>query len=148
MAPLSFKKGHGKLGPLAPLIGHWTVTTGSPRGPVSCHRRFERVLDGHYVQLQAQWTFSDSGYEEIALFGVTDGKLRFWSFTSDGKRSEGEVADGSDVHPQALCFEARMPAGRARFLYWPHPQKGFLFAVESQTQKGWNRFLEHHYLPG
>jgi hypothetical protein len=25
--------------------------------------------------------------------------------------------------------------------------QGFHWAVESQTKKGWNRFVDHHYIP-
>lgn len=55
--------------------------------------------------------------------------------------------DGTDVHPAAICFKAQMPAGFARMIYWPHPESGFNCAVESKTQKGWNRFTLHHYQP-
>ena len=47
----------------------------------------------------------------------------------------------------ALCFEAQMPAGLARMVYWPDDADGFFWAVESKTQKGWNRFQFHHYHP-
>jgi hypothetical protein len=80
------------------------------------------------------------------LFGRAEGGiLGFFSFTSDGKRSQGLVADAADVHPQALAFEADMPAGRARMLYWPEPAGALGFAVESRTRKGWNRFVTHVY---
>jgi hypothetical protein len=86
-------------------------------------------------------------YDEIALLGVGEDKqVHFWSFTSDKKRSEGVLADGTDVHPQAIAFEAQMPAGLARMVYWPDEVEGFRWVVESKTQKGWNRFLEHHYV--
>ncbi|MEZ0242955.1 MAG: hypothetical protein ACAH11_06235, partial [Sphingomonas sp.] len=87
-------------------------------------------------------------YEEVAMFGkARDGTLEFWSFTSDGKQSHGRLTDGVDIHPRAIAFEAEMPAGTARFIYWPAEAEGFYFAVESKTKKGWNRFLRHHYLP-
>ena len=73
--------------------------------------------------------------------------LSFWSFTSDGKRSTGALADVREVHPLAIGFEAQMPAGLARMVYWPAEGGGFRWAVESRTKKGWNRFTEHHYLP-
>src|SRR5262249_28197260 len=116
-----------------------------------------------YVRLEARWLFgagaaeasqpgadapptSGRGYEEIALFGVGDGGLiTFWSFTSDGKRSQGAAADVTALHPEAGGFEAQMPAGLARMAYWPAEEGGFFFAVESKTQKGWRRFLLHHY---
>jgi len=40
-----------------------------------------------------------------------------------------------------------MPAGIARQVYWPDETQGFHWAVESQTKKGWHRFVEHHYVP-
>jgi hypothetical protein len=78
-----------------------------------------------------------------------DGTLAFFSFTSDGKRSVGRLADGSDVHPDAIAFEARMPAGLARMVYWPAEDgdRGFNLAVESRTKAGWNRFLVHRCRP-
>lgn len=69
----------------------------------------------------------------------------FHSFTSDGKRSNGVAVDAPDVHALAVAFEADMPAGRARMLYWPAEDGALFFAVESRTQKGWNRFLQHRY---
>ncbi|HNO99481.1 MAG TPA: hypothetical protein PKM83_07040, partial [Ferruginibacter sp.] len=65
--------------------------------------------------------------------------------TSDGKHSQGTLSDGSDVHPEAICFEALMPAGIARMVYWPNEEGGFNWAVESKNKKGWNRFTQHHY---
>ena len=113
-------------------------------------RSFEAVLGGAWVRLDARWDLGGGKtYEEIALFGKgEDGALAFTSFTSDGKQARGTQADGSDVHPQAVAFEAQMPAGLARFVYWPADEgDGYYFAVESRTKKGWNRFLRHHYLP-
>ncbi|HCV43744.1 MAG TPA: hypothetical protein DGH68_09700, partial [Bacteroidetes bacterium] len=57
------------------------------------------------------------------------------------------LADGSDVDPQAIAFEAEMPAGRARMIYWPNDEEGFNWAVEAKTKKGWRRFTEHRYFP-
>jgi hypothetical protein len=90
-----------------------------------------------------------SEYREIALLGaLADGKLGFFSFTSDGKRSEGWLADGSDIDSQAVAFEAQMPSGLARMVYWPLVEgTGFHFAVERRTKKGWSRFLRHEYRP-
>ena len=57
------------------------------------------------------------------------------------------------MHPmlilEAIAFEAQMPAGLARMLYWPldSGEPGFCFAVESQTKKGWNRFLLQRFVP-
>ena len=146
----TWKKGRGKLGPLTPLHGRWLAEAESPMGPVRCKRSVEPVLGGRYLQLDARWEFGPAGsaksYEERAIIGVAaDGEVRFWSFTSDGKRSEGVLADVSDVHEEAVGFEAEMPAGRARMVYWPAEGGGFRWAVESKTKKGWNRFVEHRY---
>jgi hypothetical protein len=144
-----WKKGRGKLGFLEPLIGDWSAKANSPMGPIGCDRTFTRILGGTRVQLDAHWAFGPrGGYDERAIIGVDDaGAVRFWSFTSDGKRSEGVVTDVTDVHPEAIGFEAKMPAGIARMVYWPDPDGGFHWAVESKTKKGWNRFTEHHYHP-
>ncbi|MCX6132795.1 MAG: hypothetical protein NTU47_03180 [Ignavibacteriales bacterium] len=144
-----WKKGRGKLGILAPLIGSWKTETKLPAGygTAGCTRTFESILNGTCVQLRAQWKFDKGMYEEIALFGFHDGKLSFWSFTSDGKRSQGILTDGRDIHPEAVAFEAQMPAGLARMIYWPGDNGGINWAVESKTKKGWNRFTEHHYVP-
>jgi hypothetical protein len=143
----TWKKGRGKLGVLAPLTGSWKAETDSPMGKLKCTRVFEPVLGGQYIQLTAQWIFAKGTYTEHAIIGMRDGKLSFWSFTSDGKNSQGTIADGTDVHPEAICFEAQMPAGLARMIYWPHEETGFNWAVESKTKKGWNRFTQHHYIP-
>jgi hypothetical protein len=142
----TWSKGKGKLGPLAPLVGTWSARASSPQGPVRCTRTFSKVLGGAYVQLTADWKFGKTRYEEIALYGPgSDGRLSFWSFTSDGKRSEGRVADVRDLHPEAVGFEAAVPAGLARMAYWPHENGGIVWVVEAQTKKGWRRITEHHY---
>jgi hypothetical protein len=140
-----WKKGRGKLGVLAPLIGSWVAEAQSPMGKLKCSRLFEPVLGGNYVQLTAKWEFTKMLYEEHAFIGIQDGKLTFWSFTNDGKNSKGMIDDGTDIHPEAICFEAQMPAGIARMVYWPDREGGFNWAVESKTKKGWNRFTQHRY---
>jgi hypothetical protein len=140
-----WKKGRGKLGPLQPLIGSWEAVADSPMGKLKCTRHFKLILGGNYIELTASWEFGKGAYEENAIFGINEGTLSFWSFTSDGKRSQGHIADGSDVHPEAICFEAQMPAGLARMIYWPDAGGGFHWAVESKVKKGWNRFTQHHY---
>jgi hypothetical protein len=159
-----WKKGRGKLGLVQPLLGSWTARAETPMGPVQCTRAFEPFLKGSYIRLIARWQFgaaaekgaelrSDSPlagkmYEEMALIGVNrEGKVCFWSFTSDGKNSQGAVCDVSDVHKTAVGFEAQMPAGLARMVYWPDDGDGFFWAVESKNAKGWKRFTEHHYHP-
>ncbi len=150
----TWKKGRGKLGPLAPILGHWRAEADSPMGPVSCERIYEKFGDG-WVRLDVTWSFGKpgggpgagpGGYREVAIFGPgDDGALAYWSFTSDGKRSTGRLADAADVHAQALCFESQMPAGLARQVFWPDETAGMLWAVEAKTKKGWNRFTRHHY---
>jgi hypothetical protein len=141
-----WKRGRGKLGVLAPLIGTWKAESDSPIGPVSCTRTFAQVLKDNYVQLSARWQFEKGAYEEIALLGVNaGGNVGFWSFTSDGKNSTGTIADATDIHPKAIAFEAQMAAGLARMAYWPDEEDGFYWAVESRNKKGWKRFTQHHY---
>ena len=143
---LVWKKGRGRLGILAPLMGSWRALADSPMGPVSCTRTFTPILGGSRVQLTALWKYAKGEYEELAIYGVGDqGRVAFWSFTSDGKRSEGMIANVTDIHPQAIGFEAQMPSGLARMAYWPDEAEGFRWAVEAKTKKGWKRFTEHHY---
>jgi hypothetical protein len=157
-----WKKGRGKLGFMQPLIGKWIADAESPMGPLQCTRSFAPFGES-YIRLDARWAFQPGGklslqqaamaakyagkpYEEVAMIGVgDDGKVGFWSFTSDGKRSQGTVADVNDIHDEAVGFEAQMPAGPARMAYWPDGDGGFFWVVESKTKKGWNRFTEHHY---
>ena len=145
-----WKKGRGKLGPFAPLIGTWAAESETPMGRMICYRTLAWILDGKYIQLDVLWEFgakgSGKGYREHAILGPgDDGSVGFWSFTSDGKRSQGILADVTDLHSEAVGFEAQMPAGPARLAYWPDPDGGFHWVVESKTKKGWNRFVEHHY---
>jgi hypothetical protein len=130
-----------------PLIGSWKANADTPMGPVECRRTFSRILRSTCVLLQAEWRLpGNKVYEELAVYAPDDsGRVGFWSFTSDGKRSEGLLADGTDVHPDAIAFEARMPAGLARMIYWPGDDGGLNWAVESRTKKGWNRFTHHRY---
>lgn len=145
---MTWKKGRGKLGPLEPLIGVWFAEEDSQRGRLTCRRTFTKILGAKYVELRAHWVLPGAIYDEFAVLGMNEEKtLCFWSFTSDGKRSEGQLADVTDLHPQAIGFEAQMPAGLARQAYWPDDQVGFRWVVESRTKKGWNRFVEHHYKP-
>lgn len=144
----AMEKGRGHLGVFEPLLGSWICETDSPRGQVCITRVFTKTLGGKYVQLQTSWRFSESHYDELALFGVDEDKrLCCWSYTSDGKRSSGQIVDAIDIHSAALAFQFNMPTGVARQAYWPSPQDGFHWVVESRSQKGWNRFIEHHYLP-
>jgi hypothetical protein len=115
----TWKKGRGKLGPLAPLIGTWRAEADSPVGSITCTRTFTSILGGKYIQLDAEWLLPQGSYRERALIGVNaGGSVGFWSFTSDGKQSAGTLADVTDIHPEAVGFEAQMPAGLARMAYW------------------------------
>ena len=49
------KRGRGKLGALAPLIGNWEAQAETPMGTVRCTRSFTPILGGAYVQLTARW---------------------------------------------------------------------------------------------
>ncbi len=146
MKPI-WKKGRGKLGLLDPLIGDWVAEADTPMGRLKCTRTFAKIGgEGNWVNLIADWDFGGKHYIEHAIYGVGDGgNVVFWSFTSDGKRSEGVLTDGTDVHSEAIAFEAQMPAGLARMVYWPGEEGSLNWAVESKTKKGWNRFTTHNY---
>lgn len=152
----AWKKGRGKLGPMAPLLGKWKASTDTPMGPVSCIREYAKFGDG-YVRLEAEWNFKAAPsaankegapkvYREVCLFGPDkDGTLTYWSYTNDGKKSSGKLSEAADVHPEAVCFEAQMDAGLARQVFWPNEKGGMNWAVEARNKKGWNRFSLHHY---
>jgi hypothetical protein len=135
--------------------------TDTPVGRMRCTREMTAILGGSRIKLEARWELASprlqaaSGtagamgrgpYLELAIIGPGDkGRVSFWSFTSDGKRSEGRQADVTDVHPEAVGFEAKMPAGLARTIYWPAEDGGVMWAVEAKNKKGWKRFTQHHY---
>src|SRR5215813_2320841 len=105
-----WKRGRGKLGVLTPLIGTWKASATTPMGPVNCTRTFTPILSETRIQLTAVWEFGKGAYQELAIIGPNaDGQVGFWSFTSDGKSSNGTIADVTDVHPEAIGFEAQMP---------------------------------------
>ena len=143
----SWKKGRGTLGLLEPLIGTWLAESESPMGRVRCTRRFTKLAGNKWITLDADWEFSGGKhYVEHAIYGVDETKrVSFWSFTSDGKHSQGHSASAPDIHPEAVAFEALMPAGLARMAYWPGDDGSMHWAVESKTKKGWNRFTQHLY---
>lgn len=141
-----WKKGRGKLGVLDPLIGTWSAESETPLGPVKCTRTIEYFHREKWIVLDAEWDFGGKFYKEHAIYGVdTNGEVSFWSFTSDGKRSQGTLSKALDIHSEAVCFEAQMPAGLARFVYWPETEDTMNWVVESKTKKGWNRFTQHLY---
>lgn len=142
-----WKKGRGKLGLLEPLIGSWRAEADSPMGRVRCSRSFTPILGGNRILLEARWELPGRVYEEHAIYGTdAAGALAFWSFTSDGKRSEGKLTDAADIHPEAIAFEAEMPAGTARMVYWPDGDGIVNWVVESKTKRGWSRFTHHRYV--
>lgn len=146
---MHWKKGRGKLGLFAPLMGAWVTNVNSTdRQKPECHRSFEFTLDKKFIQLDVKWLLSNKVYQDHTLIGVNEKKeISFWSFTSDGKHSYGKLADVSDIHPEAIGFEAEMPAGLARQAYWPAEDGGFFWVVESKNKKGWNRFVQQHFTP-
>ena len=87
-------------------------------------------------------------YREVCLFGPDpEGLLTFWSYTSDGKKSSGRLAEAEDGPPNSVCFEAQMDAGLARQIFWSDGGDGMNWVVEARTKKGWSRLAEHHYRP-
>lgn len=145
--PGTWKRGRGKLGFLMPLLGAWVARGDSQLGPYVCERRYQRILNGAFLQLTADWRLGPRTYQEMALFGADGDTVRCWSFTSDAARSVGwHSADLTGLPEGAIVFEADMPAGRARQAYWP-ADEGFTWVVESRQRSGWRRFTEHHYRP-
>lgn len=144
--PTIWKPGRGVLGALRPLFGAWQHEGPTKLGLTRCRRVFEPVLGNRFIRLQATWLTEGKSYEEIALFGAgKDNELTFWSFTSQGGPTSGTRAALPETCPEGLCFEADMPAGRGRMLYWPQGPDGFVFAVEARGKAGWNRFLEQQF---
>lgn len=142
-----WKKHRGKLGILYPLLGEWiTNAESTDYTSPKCTRTFQKTLGDKYVQLEVKWFLENKIYEDRTLFGLNSSKeICFWSFTSDGKNSTGKLADVSDIHPEAIGFEAEMPAGIARQAYWPSEDGGFYWVVESKNKKGWKRFVHQHF---
>jgi hypothetical protein len=137
------------LSKLKKYVGQWTAEGVGPMGSYRCDRIFEEVRGGKWLRLTVIWDLPSHGmkYEEVAVYGVdpVGKRLRFWSFTSDGKRSEGEFATPADVPPDALCFEADVSGRRARMIWSPVGPDGFTVAVEASLKKGWRRFLEQRF---
>ena len=146
---MNWKKGRGKLGLFAPLVGKWITNEGSTEEKKpECSRSFEYILDKKYLKLEVLWKLKAKDYLDHTLIGLNEKKeICFWSFTSDGKNSQGILTDVSDIHPDAIGFVAEMPAGTARQAYWPDEEGGFFWVVESKTKKGWNRFVKQQFKP-
>ena len=149
MTAKTWTPGTGPLGALEPLLGQFAAEGKSANGQFQCMRSFEKTLGGQYVRLYAAWEFGGVlAYEETAIFGTDEESgIVYWSFTSDGKRSAGKSADVSDIHPEAVGFEAQMPAGLARQAYYPGEAGSYHWVVESKEESGWSRFVAHHYVP-
>lgn len=143
-----WKSGRGKLGLFTPLIGNWICNKGSrDRMRPEVIRQFSFELDNSFIFQNVKWNLGDKVYADHTLIGLNAEKIiSFWSFTSDGKNSNGTLTDVTDIHDEAIGFVAQMPGGVARQAFWPDGQNGFYWAVESKTKKGWNRFVEQHYL--
>lgn len=144
---MNWKKGRGKLGIFSPLIGEWVTNSESKNSEKpECHRSFQYALQNKFIKLDVTWHLKNKVYKDLTLIGINESKeICFWSFTSDGKNSTGKLADVSDIHAEAIGFEAEMAAGLARQAYWPSEEGGFYWVVESKTKKGWNRFVKQHF---
>ena len=139
-----WKKGRGKLGVLDPLIGSWQAEADTPMGRVRCTRKFSRILHGKRILLEARWHLPAGVYEEHAVYGPdASGALAFWSFTSDGKQSQGSLTDASDIHPEAVAFVAEMPDGVARMVYWPDGDGGVFWVVGPKTRRAGTPCARH-----
>ncbi|MEL7006724.1 MAG: hypothetical protein AAFN93_28960, partial [Bacteroidota bacterium] len=127
--------------------GQWITNEGSKeeKNP-ECRRSFEPMLGNKFIKLEVLWKLTTKDYLDHTLIGLNRKKeICFWSFTSDGKNSQGILTDVSDIHPAAIGFVAEMPAGTARQAYWPDEEDGFFWVVESKTKKGWNRFVKQQF---
>lgn len=144
-----WKKGRGKLGVFEPLIRSWICNKGSKdRTNPQCIRTYKYGLSDNYIIADITWFLGDKNYTDHTIIGLDENKIiTFWSFTSDGKNSTGKFCDVGDVHELAFGFEANMPAGIARQVFWPNEENGFNWAVESKTKKGWNRFVTQKFIP-
>ena len=148
-----WRKGAGALGPMAPLMGNWRTDPPPPdaneASATPCTRTFQ-PFGPDWVRLEAVWGEGEDAYREIALFGM-DGQetLAFHSFTNDGQRSNANLSDGTDIHPEAVAFEAKMPNGAARVIYWPREDgaAGFRFGVEIKADGVWKRFITQTFGP-
>ena len=136
---------------LEPLLGQWVHMGDSGLGKLTCNRRFNSMLDGHRVRLDAIWSYEDpkrSDYVELCIFGLNkDGILRFNSFVNDGTSSSGLIVKTDDLHGTAICFEAQMPHGLARQAYSPDDRGGWNWKVERKVKSGWSPIIEQAYRP-
>jgi len=136
-----------------PLVGRkWVFAGSGPMGKHRCTREYRSILAGNYVEMTSTWDLTGESYEELAVFGVDrdDRKLKFWSFTSDGKRTVGTEVAVAEAPAGTLAFEADMHAGKGRTL--PTVGAGGKthdVAVEAKPNraKGFKRFLDQAFRP-
>ena len=136
------------LAPLKPLIGVWRHEGPSAMGDLAVVRTFTPVLSGHWVRLDAVWTYADpkrADYVETCLFGVIGGGLSFSSFINDGSASTGRRVVAEDVGPDALVFEAQMPHGIARQSYRLTDGDTLDWRVERKVKAGWSPIIAQAY---
>jgi len=131
------------------LTAHWKVGP-APTGKASAKPEAGSKRDGASQAAVGADMGSKPGtsytYDELALIGTGGEKnVRFWSFTSDGKQTYGVAADASDLHPEAIGFEATVMGRQARQAYYPAEDGDVVWVVEAKAKKGWNRFVEHRY---
>ena len=130
------------------LIAHWKVGP-APTGKASAKPEPGTKRDGATHAAAGEGSpkpGSSYTYDEIALIGTGgERNVRFWSFTSDGKHAYGTAADASDLHPDAIGFEANVMGKQARQAYFPAGDGDMIWVVEAKAKKGWNRFVEHRY---
>lgn len=148
---MNLSKGRGPLGLFKSFVGSWEHSGDSPMGPITCSRTFSMVLGGKWLQLDVVWSYADpkrADYVERCLIGKdADNGLAFHSFVSDGSCSRGWLSKADDVDGSIVCFEADMPAGRARQIYIQADDDGYTWRVERQVKKGWSLIVEHAYRP-
>ncbi len=104
-----------------------------PRMNGMCTRTIAPAFADKYIQVNALWELDNGTFEELELIGKDlKGVVNYWTFSSDGKFSNGQLIDANDVIPGAVGFEAPSASGKVRAPYWPE-ENGFGWAVETQT---------------
>lgn len=130
------------------LTAHWKVGP-APTGKANAKPEAGSKRDGAANAAVGEGSpkpGSSYTYDELALIGTGGEKnVRFWSFTSDGKQTYGVAADATDLHPEAIGFEATVMGRQARQVYFPAEDGDMIWVVEAKAKKGWNRFVEHRY---
>ena len=149
----TWTKGRGLLGPLAPLMGAWVHEPDRLAGSVPAALRCTRLLEPFgkdWIRLDACWDQGERGqYRETAFTSSRrrDGRgqgpaplllhQRRQKVRGSPVRQERRPSRGGGVRiPDA----GRPGAGDLLAAGGRRPGESFRFAVESRTQKGWNRF--------